>query len=90
MYQNYLTFTAAHPDQGWKKVKLSATEKCTGCGLCAQVCPANCIQIKNGRAVRSEKNCQVCLACIHHCPQNVVRLTRTLGIFTRKFRSGKL
>lgn len=27
VYQNYLAFTAEHPDQGWKQVKLSTTEQ---------------------------------------------------------------
>lgn len=75
VYQNYLAFTAEHPDQGWKQVKFSTTEKCNGCGLCAQVCSGNCIQIKDGRAFHSGINCQVCLACIHHCPQNAVQLS---------------
>lgn len=74
VYQNYLAFTAKHPDQGWKQIKLCTTEKCNGCGLCVQVCPGGCIQIKDGHAVRSGRNCQVCLACVHHCPQNAVRL----------------
>ncbi|HIV19537.1 MAG TPA: EFR1 family ferrodoxin [Candidatus Merdivicinus intestinigallinarum] len=75
VYQNYLAFIGEHPELGWKQVKLHSTERCNGCGLCAQVCPGNCIEIQDGRAVHTDDNCQVCLACIHHCPQNAVRLS---------------
>lgn len=75
VYQSYLAFTGEHPELGWKQVKLHSTEQCNGCGLCAQVCPVSCVEIRDGRAVHTDDNCQVCLACIHHCPQNAVRLS---------------
>jgi NAD-dependent dihydropyrimidine dehydrogenase PreA subunit len=43
------------------------TNACTGCGVCASVCPTQNIEIKNGRAVHGD-NCAACYACMHWCP----------------------
>ncbi|MCH3950158.1 MAG: EFR1 family ferrodoxin [Acidaminococcus sp.] len=40
---------------------------CTGCGLCARLCPVHNIVIKDGKAVH-EDHCAECLACLHACP----------------------
>lgn len=52
-------------------------EKCVGCGLCAQVCPAECIEVAGGKAVRcatAGMGCNACLACIHACPHGAISL----------------
>ena len=72
VYENYLSFTKEHPELGWKQLRLIATDACAGCGLCVKVCPAGCIQIKNGRAVHNAGKCQKCLACIHNCPHSAI------------------
>jgi len=58
--------------------KFYATDKCTGCGICAKVC--NCRNIKlegvNGRQQKKpvwEKECTQCLACIHFCPAHAAQ-----------------
>jgi len=43
------------------------TGKCTGCGLCAEVCPVCNIKMEGRRPVWLH-NCERCLACIHWCP----------------------
>jgi ferredoxin len=43
------------------------TEKCTGCGICAQVCPVSNIEMKNERPVWLH-HCEHCVACISWCP----------------------
>lgn len=64
-------------------------EKCTGCGLCADVCKDFGIVIREGRAVLSDTPCFGCIGCGHCmavCPQGAVEVTgRTLSpadIFT--------
>lgn len=50
-------------------------EKCVGCGACAGVCPAGCIALESGRAVRDAQagfGCNACLACMHACPARAV------------------
>lgn len=50
----------------WDEAFLT-TEKCTGCGLCAEVCPVCNIKMEDRRPVWRH-NCERCLACIHWCP----------------------
>ena len=56
-----------------------ANSKCTGCGLCAGVCPDKAIEIKNGRPVWINKKCQHCTACINRCPEQAIQF----GPFTK-------
>ena len=51
--------------------KFYATEKCTGCGICARVC--NCSNINVDNKPVWGKNCSQCLACIHYCPAKAVQ-----------------
>lgn len=52
---------------------LYADEKCTSCGLCADICPMRCIKLDDcGRPVW-EGSCTMCLACLHRCPANSVQ-----------------
>ena len=48
-----------------------ATEKCTGCGKCAQRCPLNNIRLTNGKPVWGNQ-CTHCMACIAGCPQEAI------------------
>ena len=48
-----------------------ATDRCNGCGLCAQNCPASTITMTNGKPVWG-KMCYQCLGCINACPQRAI------------------
>lgn len=48
-------------------------DKCTGCGLCIQVCPFNAITIVEGSARISEE-CQLCQACVSACPTAAIEI----------------
>ena len=42
--------------------------KCTGCGICAEVCPTETIHMVEGKPVWDGDACTQCLACLHRCP----------------------
>lgn len=51
--------------------KFYATDDCTICGLCAEVCNTKNIIVKDKPAWG--KHCTQCLACIHRCPARAVQ-----------------
>lgn len=52
---------------------LKISGKCTGCGLCASLCPVKNIVIQDGKAQSGHK-CTMCYRCISRCPQKAVTL----------------
>lgn len=55
--------------------KFYADEKCTSCGICERVCPAQNIKIVNGKPQWQHK-CEQCLACLQWCPVSAVQYTQ--------------
>jgi len=46
--------------------------KCTGCGVCVDVCPVFALKTENGKAVVSE-DCVECCACTGECPVEAIQ-----------------
>jgi ferredoxin len=49
-----------------------ATDRCTSCGTCVQLCPVEDIHLVNGRPEWLH-HCQQCLACLHFCPEEAIQ-----------------
>lgn len=47
-------------------------EKCCGCQKCLTVCPQNCIDIREGKAVIRQENCLHCGNCLEKCPVGAI------------------
>jgi len=50
------------------------SEKCTGCGICVDVCPLEAISLNDGIAVIDEDTCTECGLCVNECPNDAIRL----------------
>ncbi len=47
--------------------------KCTGCGMCAALCPAGNITLKDGKAVFAG-HCELCMRCAAFCPAGAISI----------------
>ncbi len=46
---------------------------CSGCGICAEICPVDAIVMKNGVASIITDACRTCFACQRVCPMGAIR-----------------
>ncbi len=54
--------------------------KCTGCGMCMNVCPHDVFQRSNGSVViRDADDCMECGACSMNCPQEAIYVKKGVG-----------
>ncbi len=55
-------------------------EKCTGCGMCVEVCPHSVFSIKNGKAFIADRDlCMECGACEKNCPFAAIAVRSGVG-----------
>lgn len=68
---------------GRKTNRFWASDCCTGCHLCANICPEKTIEIRHGKPVWIKERCTFCLACLHRCPVQAIEHGRTTKGKTR-------
>jgi NAD-dependent dihydropyrimidine dehydrogenase PreA subunit len=55
-------------------------DRCTGCGMCIEVCPHNVFVIKEGKSNIAEGDyCMECGACVKNCPFNALEVKPGVG-----------
>ncbi len=55
-------------------------EACSGCGLCAEVCPHQVFSLRDDRATIVDRDrCMECGACRTNCPTGAVRVAAGVG-----------
>ena len=56
------------------------TSLCTGCGMCAIVCPHDVFKIHSGKAVLNDINdCMECGACMKNCRSGALTVRSGVG-----------
>ena len=64
------TFFLGHPAEHKKGYEI--TDSCISCGICAGLCPQQCIDAGEPYAIRQE-NCLHCGLCVENCPAEAIR-----------------
>jgi NAD-dependent dihydropyrimidine dehydrogenase PreA subunit len=55
-------------------------DKCTGCGMCQEVCPHGVMSVKDGLAVIAHRDaCMECSACARNCPHGAIFVQSGVG-----------
>ena len=65
----YRAITSSYPKTG---LQFHVTQNCVACKQCAKLCPADNIEMQDGRPVFGDK-CEQCVACIQWCPQMAIQ-----------------
>lgn len=58
---------------------MSDPDKCIGCGDCAEICPADAVEIRDGRAYFDHDACEGCAECITTCTEGAVDIQWNAG-----------
>ena len=55
-------------------------DKCTGCGMCQEVCPHGVMRVQGGFAFIAQRDaCMECSACARNCPEGAIAVQAGVG-----------
>jgi len=64
----------------------NVTDRCSGCGTCAEVCPNAAITIEKKKSVIDREVCIGCFECMHVCPDKAIDIDweTEIPVFTER------
>jgi ferredoxin len=55
-------------------------QRCTSCGLCAEVCPTRAVElVRNRPVIVRPDDCTYCEVCESYCPEGAIERPFTIG-----------
>ncbi|MEA4964717.1 MAG: EFR1 family ferrodoxin [Oscillospiraceae bacterium] len=72
---HFISNAFAHPayEGARRTAHFTVSAECIGCGLCAKKCPAQAIEMRDGRPNWVKEQCALCLGCLHRCPKFAIQ-----------------
>ena len=74
---NRFETTIASPSR-WQ-ADAAHTDRCVGCGTCAEICPAHAVSFEDGAPYVNAGLCIGCGECAALCPEGVIRMIKRTG-----------
>ena len=64
--------------------------RCSGCGVCVEVCPTGAMSLRSGVAVIDQERCTQCEACFHACPEQAILSVSDRSLVAERDRAGAM